>query len=147
MELEHFHQVQEDLRQPYAALREAIPGVMSASSALGAAAMADGALSAKTKELIALAISITRECDGCVAAHARGAARRGATTEEVAEMIGVAISMNGGPATVWGPRALAAFQEFFGRLTQPGAVGVKVQSRCLIPLMNGESRRSGSPTL
>ena len=114
MELEHFHQVQEDLRQPYAALREAIPGVMSASSALGAAAMADGALSAKTKELIALAISITRECDGCIAAHARGAARRGATTEEVAEMIGVAISMNGGPGTVWGPRALAAFQEFFG---------------------------------
>jgi len=38
--------------------------------------------------------------------------RRGATLEEVAEMIGVTINMNGGPATVWGPRALAAFQEF-----------------------------------
>ena len=41
-----------------------------------------------------------------------GCARVGATTEEVAEMIGVAISMNGGPGTVWGPRALAAFGEF-----------------------------------
>jgi AhpD family alkylhydroperoxidase len=114
MEHEHFHTVQEDLRQPYRALREAIPGVVSAYSALSAAAMAEGVLSAKTKELIALAISITRECDGCIASHARGAARRGATTEEVAEMIGVAISMNGGPGTVWGPRALAAFEEFFG---------------------------------
>jgi AhpD family alkylhydroperoxidase len=111
---EPFHQMQEDLRGPYRALREAIPGVMSAYSALSAAAMADGALTAKTKELIALAIAITRECDGCVAAHARGAARQGATGEEVTEMIGVAISMNGGPGTVWGPRALAAFQEFFG---------------------------------
>ena len=38
--------------------------------------------------------------------------RRGASKEEVAETIGVAISMNGGPGTVWGPRALAAFGEF-----------------------------------
>jgi AhpD family alkylhydroperoxidase len=114
MEPEHFHHVQEDLAEPYNALRQAIPGVMSAYSALSTAAMADGALPAKTKELIALAIAITRECDGCVAAHARGAARRGASTEEVTEMIVVAISMNGGPGTVWGPRALAAFQEFFG---------------------------------
>jgi AhpD family alkylhydroperoxidase len=81
-------------------------------NALHKAAMAEGALTVKVKELIALAISITRECDGCIAAHARGAARQGATTEEVAEMIGVAIAMNGGPGTVWGPRALAAFHEF-----------------------------------
>ncbi len=74
--------------------------------------MGEGELSAKVKELIALAIAITRECDGCIAAHARGAARRGATAAEVAEMIGVAIMMNGGPGTVWGPRALAAFHEF-----------------------------------
>jgi AhpD family alkylhydroperoxidase len=74
--------------------------------------MAEGVLSSGMKELIALAIAITRECDGCIAAHARGAARRGATVAEVTEMIGVAISMNGGPGTVWGPRALAAFHEF-----------------------------------
>jgi AhpD family alkylhydroperoxidase len=111
--MEHFHQVQADLRGPYRQLGEVIPEVMSAYRALSGAAMGEGgALDAKTKELIALAISITRECDGCVAAHARGAARSGATMQEVADMIGVAISMNGGPGTVWGPRALAAFQEF-----------------------------------
>jgi AhpD family alkylhydroperoxidase len=110
--MEHFHQVTDDLRAPYRELTKTIPDVMAGYSALQRAAMAEGALSARVKELIALAISVTRECDGCVSAHARGAARRGATVSEVSEMIGVAISMNGGPGTVWGPRALAAFHEY-----------------------------------
>jgi AhpD family alkylhydroperoxidase len=110
--MEHFHQVQDDLRGPYRELTQAIPDVLAGYNALHTAAMAEGVLSMKFKELIALSIAITRECDGCIAAHARGAARRGATADEVAEMIGVAISMNGGPGTVWGPRALAAFHEF-----------------------------------
>jgi AhpD family alkylhydroperoxidase len=110
--MEHFHQVTEDLRAPYRELTEAIPAVMTGYNALHTAAMAEGSLSMRVKELIALSIAITRECDGCISAHARGAARRGATVAEVTEMIGVAISMNGGPATVWGPRALAAFHEY-----------------------------------
>jgi len=110
--MEHFHEVTDTLRAPHRELTEALPKVMAGFGALHAAAMAEGALSARMKELIALAISITRECDGCIAAHARGAARRGASVTEVVEMIGVAISMNGGPGTVWGPRALAAFHEF-----------------------------------
>jgi AhpD family alkylhydroperoxidase len=93
-------------------LREAIPGVYAGYAQLSRAAMADGALPARMKELIALAIAVTRECDGCVASHARGAARRGATAQEVAEAMGVAIQMNGGPGTVWAPRAYAAFEEF-----------------------------------
>lgn len=76
------------------------------------AAMADGALTNRTKELIALAIAVTRECDGCISSHARGAARAGASAEEVAEALGVAIMMNGGPGTVWAPRAAAAFDEY-----------------------------------
>jgi AhpD family alkylhydroperoxidase len=110
--MEHYHQIQEDLRLPYRSLREAIPEVMTAYHALGTAAMADGVLSAQTKELIALGISITRECDGCIVAHARGAAQRGVTRQQVAEAIGVAINLNGGPGTVWGPRALAAYDEY-----------------------------------
>jgi AhpD family alkylhydroperoxidase len=110
--MEHFHQVTEDLRAPYRELSEAIPTVMAGYNALHVAAMAEGSLSMRTKELIALAISITRECDGCISAHARGAARQGASVAEVTEMIGVAIAMNGGPGTVWGPRALAAFHEY-----------------------------------
>ena len=80
--------------------------------ALSTAVFADGALDAKTKELIALAIAVTKQCDGCIASHARGAARRGATAEEVADALAVAILMNGGPGTVHAPRAFEAFQEF-----------------------------------
>lgn len=115
----HWHQVQADLREPYREVRERLPGVAAALQSLSIAAFAEGALDLKTKELIALAIAITRECDGCIAAHARGAARRGATVDEVCEMIGVAIDMNGGPGTVWGPRALAAFHEFSGSESAP----------------------------
>ena len=110
--MEHFHQVTEELRAPYRELTQSIPGVISGYGALHTAAMADGALSMRMKELIALAMAITRECDGCISAHARGAAQRGATVSEVTEMIGVAIMMNGGPGLVWGPRALAAFHEY-----------------------------------
>ena len=110
--MEHFHQVTEDLKAPYRALGEAVPDVMAGYAALHRAAMVEGALSTHMKELVALAIAITRECDGCISAHARGAAHRGATLAEVSEMIGVAIMMNGGPGLVWGPRALAAYNEF-----------------------------------
>jgi AhpD family alkylhydroperoxidase len=107
----HSHDVMNELRDPARRLRELIPDVIGAYAAMNRAATADGALPAKVKELIALAIAVTRECDGCIAAHARSAARRRATEAEVAEAIGVAVLMNGGPATVWGPRALAAFRE------------------------------------
>jgi AhpD family alkylhydroperoxidase len=94
-------------------LRDLIPEVYSGYTRLHAAAMSEGGvLPVKFKELIALAIAVTRECDGCIAAHARSAALAGASAEEVAEAMGVAILMNGGPGTVWGPRALAAFEEF-----------------------------------
>jgi AhpD family alkylhydroperoxidase len=104
--------VQKELRAPAAALRAAIPDVYAGYQEMHSAVFRAGALDAKTKELIALAIAVTRECDGCIAAHARGAARNAATAEEVAEALGVTIAMNGGPATVYGPRAFAAFGEF-----------------------------------
>lgn len=110
----HGREVQDALREPYRALRQAIPEVLAGYGELHRAAFGAGALDAKTKELIALAIAVTEQCDGCIAAHARGAARTGATAEEAAEAIGVAIAMNGGPGTVYGPRAYAAFREFAG---------------------------------
>lgn len=93
-------------------LRALIPGVYDGFGELHKAAFADGAIDRKTKELIALAVAISLRCDGCIASHARSAAINGATEAEVAETIGVAISMNGGPGTVYGPRALSAFRDF-----------------------------------
>jgi AhpD family alkylhydroperoxidase len=115
---EHGADVLNELNPLVHDLRQAIPEVMKAFAGLHAAAFTEGSLNAKTKELIALAISVIQRCDGCIAAHARGAARRGATEAEVAEAIGVAVLMSGGPATVYGPRAFAAFKGFVTE--QPG---------------------------
>lgn len=109
---EHGKAVLEPLREPSRALRQHIPDVLKGFAELHRAALADGVLSASTKELIALAIAVSSQCDGCIASHARGAARAGASAQEVAEAIGVAILMTGGPGTVYGPRAFDAFQEF-----------------------------------
>jgi AhpD family alkylhydroperoxidase len=62
--------------------------------------------------LFAVAIAVRKGCDGCIASHARGVVRTGATESEVAEALGVAIALNGGPGTVYGARAFAAFREF-----------------------------------
>jgi AhpD family alkylhydroperoxidase len=103
------HELLDDLAGAGRQLREKIPGVYSGYVKMAAAATGEGGeLPARMKELIALAIAVTRECDGCIAAHARGAARQGASEQEVAEALGVAILMNGGPGTVWAPRAYAA---------------------------------------
>lgn len=108
----HSHEIHDELRQQGRELRDQIPGVYAGHAEISRAVMVDGALSARLKEVIALAIAATRECDGCIAAHARNAARRGATEPEIAEAMGVVIAMNGGPGTVWGARAFAAFKEF-----------------------------------
>jgi AhpD family alkylhydroperoxidase len=103
--------IREELRQPSIELHKLIPDVMRNYTSLSTAAMAEGELSSATKELLALVIAVTRECDGCMVAHARGALRAGVTRQQVAEALGVAISMNGGPGTVWGPRALRVYDE------------------------------------
>jgi AhpD family alkylhydroperoxidase len=105
------HEIREELRQPAKDLHELIPDVMKGYAALSKASSEAGELSRVTKELLALVIAATRECDGCIVAHARSAFREGATRQEVAEAIGVLIALNGGPGTVWGPRALRAYDE------------------------------------
>jgi AhpD family alkylhydroperoxidase len=108
----HYAGVIAELSEPTRSLREASPEVWAGFGQLHNAALADRALSAKVKELLALAIAVVKRCDGCIAYHAKAAARRGATPEEVAEALGVALLMDGGTATVYGPRAWAAYREF-----------------------------------
>jgi AhpD family alkylhydroperoxidase len=109
--MEHMNEVREELRQPSLDLHAMIPEVMKGYATLATAAFAEGELSSGVKELLALVIAITRECDGCIVAHARGCVRAGVTRQQVAESIGVAVALNGGPGTVWGPRALRSFDE------------------------------------
>jgi AhpD family alkylhydroperoxidase len=108
----HGQAVLDDVAPLGRALRHVIPDVYQSYAAMAGAAMKPGAIDAKTKELIAIGIAISLRCDGCIAAHARAASKAGASREEVAEAIGVAILLNGGPGTVYGPRAFDAFCEF-----------------------------------
>ena len=105
-------EVIEELREPTRSLRHAIPATWAGFAQLHDAAMADGVLSAKVKELIALVAAVMRHCDGCIAYHAKAAALKGATSQEVAEALAVALLMDGGPATTYGPRAWSAYLEF-----------------------------------
>ena len=116
--MESMHNIREELRQPALDLRELIPDVLKGHAEMSAAAMREGELTRATKELLATVIAITRECDGCIVAHTRGAVQQGVSRQQLAEAIGVAISMNGGPGTVWGPRALRAFDEALAERSQ-----------------------------
>ncbi len=66
-------------------------------------------LGAKTRELIALAVSVTVRCDGCIAVHTDAALRQGATREEIAEALGVAVAINAGAALVYSTRVMDAY--------------------------------------
>lgn len=95
-------------------MHKGIPGVMQGFAKLADTAKAQSTLDPKTKELMAVAISISQRCDGCIGFHVRGAVRHGATREEMMDTIAVAIMMNGGPATVFGAYALEAYDQFAG---------------------------------
>jgi AhpD family alkylhydroperoxidase len=102
----------DDLREPTRALRRAAPDAWAGFGKLHDAALREGALSTRVKELMALVAAVVKRCDGCIAYHAKAAARHGATPEEVAEALGVALLMDGGTATAYAPRAWEAYQEF-----------------------------------
>jgi AhpD family alkylhydroperoxidase len=74
------------------------PEVTKAFSAMAKAATEEGVLDTKTKELIALAISVAIRCDGCVAFHSQAAVKHGATRDEVMEVMGMALYMGAGPS-------------------------------------------------
>ena len=93
-------------------VRLGAPEVMTAFSAMAAAATKAGALDGKTKELIALAISVAIRCDGCVAFHAKAAVKQGATRDEVMETMGMALYMGAGPSLMYAAQAVEAFDQF-----------------------------------
>ena len=76
---------------------------------LAKAAMAEGSVSAKHKELIALAIGITQHCSGCVGFHVKALQKLGATRTELEEMLAVCVYMGGGPALMYTAEALKAW--------------------------------------
>jgi AhpD family alkylhydroperoxidase len=109
-----FVQIASEIMIGVGALRQGAPDALKAFAGLASAATASKTLDTKTKELMAVAISIAVHCEGCVAFHTKMAHQNGATREELLETVALAIYMGGGPAAVYGADALGAFEQFEG---------------------------------
>lgn len=93
-------------------LQRVTPKTFEGFGVMGAAAKADGALSEKTKEFIALGIAVSTRCESCIGFHVASLVRLGATRDEMAEAIAMIAYMGGGPSIAFGAKALEAYDEF-----------------------------------
>ena len=93
-------------------LRSGAPDVMKAFSSLAQAALTQGAVDPKTKELIALGIGVAVRCDDCIAFHVKAAVDHGASREEILETLGMAVYMGAGPSAMYASHALGAYTQF-----------------------------------
>jgi AhpD family alkylhydroperoxidase len=84
------------------------PDTLKGYQTLSGAGEKTGQLDAKTRELISLAVAVTTRCDGCITVHTGEALKQGATREEIAEALGVAVAMNAGAALVFSARVMDA---------------------------------------
>lgn len=92
-------------------LRADIPDVTKGFSAMAQAACKNGALDAKTKELIALALGVAAHCDACIGFHVQALIRLNATRAEIEDALGMAVYMGGGPSLMYAADALSAYEE------------------------------------
>jgi AhpD family alkylhydroperoxidase len=117
----NYRQLTQGVSANLAGLRGSTPAVMKAFGELGRAATAPGALDAKTKELIALALSVAARCDPCIGFHMQSLVKLGATRQEVDETLGVATYMGGGPSLMYAASAVNAFNEWSAPVPAPAA--------------------------
>jgi AhpD family alkylhydroperoxidase len=82
------------------------PAAMQAFSDFDKAAMADGAVPVKYKELMALAVAFTTQCPYCIEIHAKRARAAQATDQEIAETVLVAAALRAGGAVTHGTHAM-----------------------------------------
>jgi 4-carboxymuconolactone decarboxylase len=87
------------------------------------ALMKEGALTVKTKELIALGIAVATRCEPCIYTHTEKCVKNGATAAEVMEAAGVAVMMGGGPAYVYTPIVAGALKHLAESAERAGGAG------------------------
>lgn len=107
-----YTQVTQHISTELSKMRKEMPDVMNGFSQLAQAALKEGALDKKTKELIAMALAVANRCPGCIGFHAQALIKLEASREEFLEMLGMAIYMGGGPSLMYAAEALSAFEEF-----------------------------------
>ena len=100
-------------------LRRAAPELMKSFSDMSRAAHGGTALDQKTKELMALALGVATRCAPCIAYHAEGAVKHGASRAEIAETLAMAVYMGAGPSVMYAAEALEAANQMSARETIP----------------------------
>jgi len=103
---EHYEQWPDVMK----AMRESAPDIVKGFGGMYKTLMGDGALSVREKELIAIGIGMAVRCEPCVYAHVEKAVKAGATREQLLEMAGVVVTMQGGPGYVHVPELLDAME-------------------------------------
>jgi len=84
------------------------PETMKAFIAFDKAAMAEGAIPAKYKQLMAIAVAFTTQCPYCIEIHSKKARQAGATDQEISEAVFVAAALRAGAAVTHGTHAMKA---------------------------------------
>jgi AhpD family alkylhydroperoxidase len=105
-----------------ARLRADAPDTLRGFSALAQAATRPGALDKKTKELIAMALSVAARCDPCIGFHAETLVKLGTSRAELEDMLGMCVYMGGGPSLMYAAKALQAYEEFGGERERAATV-------------------------
>ena len=106
----------DDTSAALAAFRTAHPETGAGFTGLHRATMAEGSMSVREKELVALGIGIgiAKQCVDCIGFHVQSAAKAGASRDDVADTVSVAVMMGGGPAYMYGVKALEAYDQLIG---------------------------------
>lgn len=107
-----------------AKLRTEMPDTLRGFSALAKGATQDGALDKKTKELIAIALSVAGRCDPCIGFHVQTYVQLGGTRAELADALGMAVYMGGGPSLMYAAKTSAAFDEFSAATAAAPSAGI-----------------------
>jgi AhpD family alkylhydroperoxidase len=108
MSMLDWNQYRKQLATTIAEIAKSSPDVVKGYRTIVGAHATDGAIDPKTRELIALAVAVTLRCDGCITTHADLALKRGATSEEITDALGVAIMVNAGATLVYSARTIDA---------------------------------------
>ncbi|WP_298628113.1 carboxymuconolactone decarboxylase family protein [uncultured Legionella sp.] len=107
-----FSNITKDISTQLGKMRKEMPEFMAGFAALSQAANKEGVLDKKTKELIAMALAVAKQCPGCIGFHAQTLIKLQTTRAELLETLGMAVYMGGGPSLMYAAEALEAFEEF-----------------------------------
>ncbi|HBY9726943.1 carboxymuconolactone decarboxylase family protein [Klebsiella pneumoniae] len=88
-----------------------IPETLKVYQSIAESANRQGVLDQKTQELISLAVAATTRCDGCISIHSQAALKAGASREEIAAALAVAVSLNASAAVVYSSHVMEAINQ------------------------------------